>query len=431
MSPGLLTVERMYRKVAAYFLAIIILLACMAGCAGNGGKDKPERKISTARPNYLQDIAPFVFENCATCHSYNSLAPFALTTYEEISGRAAQLAMVIDNHSMPPWKPDPSYSDLIGQPHIEPHAAQMIKDWMKLGFPYGPTADEMVYKEPVITPETADSGQIVYQIQEGFSHPGDGKDYYYTYKLELNNKDTLYLSKIQIQHENKKIFHHAWLLVVNEGVNLDSLDPEVFIARKARAIGGFLPNMTRDHLRDGYAKMIPPGTQFVFNVHYGPATEPMTDQPSIVFTKAKKGQQFKSVEVLAVREDSLLEPKLFIKADTVQTFHVRHTLTEDAEVLSAIPHMHYLGRKFKAFAVRRGTSDTIPLIRINNWDFNWQNMYYLREPVYLKKGDVIYVEGLFDNTGKNPFNPTVPPVDVSHGERSKDEMLELLLEVVY
>jgi len=54
-------------------------------------------------------------------------------------------------------------------------------------------------------------------------------------------------------------------------------------------------------------------------------------------------------------------------------------------VLAVYPHAHYLGKLLEAYA-------TLPdgerrwLIRIPDWDPNWQAVYYYREPPALPKG---------------------------------------------
>jgi hypothetical protein len=63
-----------------------------------------------------------------------------------------------------------------------------------------------------------------------------------------------------------------------------------------------------------------------------------------------------------------------------------------------------------------------PLIRIDDWDFNWQNSYRFREPLFLPAGTVVEVEGHFDNSADNPRNPIKPPVKVHWGEGTHDEM---------
>jgi hypothetical protein len=88
--------------------------------------------------------------------------------------------------------------------------------------------------------------------------------------------------------------------------------------------------------------------------------------------------------------------------------------------------MHLLGKKFLAYIVEP-SGDTIPLIRINNWDFNWQQLCKLNPFIHVKAGSEIIVEGTYDNTSQNPNNPFHPPQTIysEKGMKTTEEMLGL------
>ena len=62
------------------------------------------------------------------------------------------------------------------------------------------------------------------------------------------------------------------------------------------------------------------------------------------------------------------------------------------------------------------------LVKIDDWDFGWQNTYYFEEPIDLPKDSVVRVVGHFDNSARNPRNPNTPPKLVKWGEATTDEM---------
>ncbi len=91
--------------------------------------------------------------------------------------------------------------------------------------------------------------------------------------------------------------------------------------------------------------------------------------------------------------------------------------------------MHLLGREFLAYALKPG-GDTIPLIRIKKWDFRWQYFYTFKKMVKIPKGSTIHIEGVYDNTRKNPNNPFNPPQLVAEREgsmRTRDEMFQFIV----
>ena len=56
-----------------------------------------------------------------------------------------------------------------------------------------------------------------------------------------------------------------------------------------------------------------------------------------------------------------------------------------------------------------------------HYHFNWQLTYYFEEPKFLPAGTTILVDGAFDNSAQNPFNPD-PSITVYGGEQSWEEM---------
>ena len=63
--------------------------------------------------------------------------------------------------------------------------------------------------------------------------------------------------------------------------------------------------------------------------------------------------------------------------------------TQDYSFMSVFPHMHLLGKDLDCIAVTP-TNDTINLIKINNWDFEWQGFYFYKAFIKIPAGSMIY-----------------------------------------
>ncbi|MCY7360415.1 MAG: hypothetical protein LH609_23745, partial [Rudanella sp.] len=98
---------------------------------------------------------------------------------------------------------------------------------------------------------------------------------------------------------------------------------------------------------------------------------------------------------------------------------------DTVRLLSVMPHMHWLGKTVKAFAVTPD-GDAVNLIKIDDWDYKWQMTYTFRQPLTLPKGSVLIAEATYDNTPGNPLNPNRPPKDVPYGWNSTNEMMNLV-----
>lgn len=122
-------------------------------------------------------------------------------------------------------------------------------------------------------------------------------------------------------------------------------------------------------------------------------------------------------------------PALVIPPDTLMSFRTAAVIKQDISLLTVNPHMHLLGKSFKAWAVPP-EGDTIPLIHIPEWDFRWQFFYSFERMIRLPAGTRIEVEASFDNTADNPNNPFDPPRTVAERDgsmRTTDEMLQFII----
>jgi hypothetical protein len=69
-----------------------------------------------------------------------------------------------------------------------------------------------------------------------------------------------------------------------------------------------------------------------------------------------------------------------------------------------------------------GDKQPVLLLRVPQWDYNWQSAYYLREPKRFPAGTRFEAWCSFDNSAGNPRNPFDPPQNVWHNATIHDEM---------
>jgi hypothetical protein len=96
-------------------------------------------------------------------------------------------------------------------------------------------------------------------------------------------------------------------------------------------------------------------------------------------------------------------------------------IDQDCSLYSVMPHMHLLGKKIKVTMTNPAGKQTT-LVGIDDWDYNWQETYWFKEPVKVKAGSKFSVEAVYDNSSKNPSNPNNPPKYVFLGEQTTNEM---------
>jgi hypothetical protein len=91
--------------------------------------------------------------------------------------------------------------------------------------------------------------------------------------------------------------------------------------------------------------------------------------------------------------------------------------------------MHLLGRRI-AVNLTDPSGAVTPLIRIDDWDFNWQGSYMFTQPVPFAANSVLNLKAFYDNSDQNPKNPNSPIVDVKWGEGTTDEMCIALVGII-
>jgi hypothetical protein len=165
--------------------------------------------------------------------------------------------------------------------------------------------------------------------------------------------------------------------------------------------------------------------ELVLNVHLHTTGKPETVRPVIglYFTDAP---QTRFPLLVQLENDNALRIPAGVR-DFVVGDDFRLPL--DAEVLGVYPHAHYVGRSMEAWALLPDGSRKW-LIRIPDWDPNWQGVYYYREPVSLPRGSVISMRWHYDNSAANPRNPNAPPKRVLGGDRTTDEMAHFWLQIL-
>jgi hypothetical protein len=164
--------------------------------------------------------------------------------------------------------------------------------------------------------------------------------------------------------------------------------------------------------------MVPRGARVVLQVHYKPTGVEETDRTEVGLHFARS----------PVRKDALALPVInrsFTIPAGAEDYPVTASVTlpswANLTMHAIAPHMHLLGRTMDVTATYPDGTERC-LIRIEDWDFHWQGQYRYREPVPLPGGTRIDLVARYDNSEHNHHQPSFPPVDVSWGEKTTDEM---------
>ena len=390
-----------------------------------------------AQVTYHADIAPIIHNACAECHRAGEIGPMPFTTYDEVAAYGSFIEYVTSIGYMPPWTPDADYSHFVGERVLTAEEVETISAWVDADMPEGNPDDNPGLPS---FPEGSQIGEpdLVFSMPEPFTHAGNMSDQYQVFVMPTGSDEDIHVRALEVRPGNGAIAHHAILGVDIEGTAqfLDSQDPapgyESFgdfgFEAYENFFGGWVPGTQTVVYPEGIGRVIPANSDLLIQMHYGPTSVEGVDQTEVnVFLTDSPIEREVTTGIMGPW--TLGEP-FFIPANQVKTFHGEYNIPVDLSFISIVPHCHLVGVSWEVFATGPGDLDTIPLISIPAWDFNWQGFFTFP---YMTKVPAVYtLHGIatYDNTANNPFNPSDPPAMVQYGDHTEDEMFFVFFDYV-
>jgi len=363
---------------------------------------------------YTDDIAPILVNKCATCHHENGIAPWAMTDYQTINGWSAMIKEVLLSKRMPPWKADPTIGEFRNSFALEDTNARKIISWIDNGMPLGQGADPLQAISPYSDEWKYGTPDKVITLSSE-KIPATGVISYRYQNISLNLPEDKWLRGVEIKPGNAKVVHHIVVTNTNRNQKSPITDRKIrkwtdnYIALSAGADQATI-------FPDSTGVFVPKNSELTIQIHYTTTGKEEVDQTSIGFYyhEATPPKEFYSLS--PSNNDFLIPPfgknVPLIAQDTIQ---------KDIKIHYVVPHMHYRGKSIK-FSVVLPDGSKKTIVSVPDFSFNWQWLYQLKEPVFVPKGSVILVEGIYDNTFQNSLNPD-PSQELSYGIQSTDEML--------
>jgi len=388
---------------------------------------------------FNKDIAPIVFEHCAPCHHPGGIGPFSLIAYQDARKHASQIGAVTARRYMPPWPPESGFGDFADNRRLSDEQIRLIADWIKQGEQEGAAADLAP------APKFASDWQmgrpdLILRMGRPFRVPASGGDVFRNFVIPTGLKETRYVRGLELRLDNTRVVHHA-NVVLDRTQSLRQRDGEdgqpgfsgMDVITEASANdfdpdSHFLfwkPGSVLHPEPDDMSWRLDPGTDLILNLHLQATGKPESIQAEIgVYFAAHAPTRFPML--LQLEHDGAID---IPPGDRAFTITDSLTLPLDVDVLAIYPHAHYVGKIIEAWATLPDGSRRW-LIRIPDWDINWQAVYDYRQPVSLPKGTKVSMRVVYDNSASNPRNPNHPPKRVRAGNRSQDEMGHVWLQVL-
>ncbi|MCB0477116.1 MAG: T9SS type A sorting domain-containing protein [Crocinitomicaceae bacterium] len=387
-------------------------------------------------PTYYEDISPIIYNHCTKCHRTGEIGPMPLSNISEVTAYGAMVKYVTGIKYMPPWKADPDYRHFLDENVLTDAEIQTIADWYDGGMPAGDPLNEAAMPN-FPTGSVLGTPDVVVSMDQMYAHQGTNQDHYQVFVLDPGVTQVEEVKAIEFRAGNATICHHAVIGMdtTNQADALDAADP----AYGYEMYGGFgfsptefayqiwAPGQTPRFFPPGMSKKIYPNSKILLQMHYAPSPVLDYDSSHINLFFAQTAAP-RYVQTVWMSQAHLTVP-FQIPPDQVVSFKGSYTVPVDVSLLSIMPHAHLVGKSWLAYSVS-SQGDTTQLIKIDDWDFNYQYRYAFQNLVKITAGSTVYVEATYDNTSSNPTNPNSPPQWVFFGDNTADEMFYCFFDYV-
>src|SRR5262245_1577735 len=418
---------------------------------------------------FSQHVAPILFNNCTGCHRPGEAAPFQLMSYRDARPLAKAIAAATASRIMPPWKAVPGDVEFANTRQLTDQQIDIIQRWVADGALEGdasrlPALPKFTEGWQLGTPDLAVS------MSEAFEVPATGPDVYRSFVVPLNLDRDVWVRAIDFRPSARAVVHHSLFFLDGTGAarerdegdpgpgfrgsmgggvrlggartgggrglagllgggtdpNEPPADP---IARVAGGLGGWALGGRALELPDGLAFPVPKGSDLILSTHFHPSGKAQMEKSTVglYFASGPPTQAFTTIQL----------PPLFsvFEGVDIPAGQERYTIQDsfvipiDVKAFSVGAQAHYSAKAMKITAtLPDGTVKT--LLWIKDWDFSWQERYRFKDFVSLPKGTKLDAVVSYDNSAANKRNPSRPPVRVTWGEESTDEMGSIGLQVV-
>ena len=390
---------------------------------------------ASAAVTFNEQVAPIVYSKCAGCHRAGESAPFPLTSYKEVAKRGALIAAVTQKRYMPPWHAAPASVSYRDERRLTDGQIALIQMWVKQGMPEGDPA-----KAPAL-PAFSGGWQLgqpdlVVSFPREYHIPAGGPDIYRDFVIPVGLAEDKWIRAIEVRPTALKAIHHM-LYYADPSGSMRGQDQSTALPgfaglglpRGTIALGVWAAGTQPHFLPDGVARPFPKGSDLIIQEHFHPIGKEEVEKTEVGLYFAKQAPERRMVSIQLPMEFGFFAGVRIPAGDNSYTVRDSFTLPIDVDAFATSAHAHYIGKSMKLTATLPGGEIKV-LLNIPKWDFAWQDGYIFSDMAPLPKGTRLDGEVVWDNSASNPSNPSTPPVLVTWGEQSRDEMGSVTLDLV-
>ena len=360
---------------------------------------------------FNSDVAPLIFDRCATCHRPTGAAPFSLLTYADVRQRAT-----LDRRrhrtaaTCRRGKPTRSRATFVGQKRLSDAEIGLIGEWVdeRRGRRRRGGSDRATGVRGRLAARHArsdrDDGEAVRPRQHARPTRSASSSF------RCRSATTKYVTGLEFQPGNPRVVHHANIRLdrTRGSRDLDERDPapgyDGLMARSAiypdGHFLGWTPGQVAPLAPANMAWRLDPGTDLVVQLHMQPSGAPEPVQPVIgLLLRRRSCRRARRRSCGSARKASTSRPANRATSSPIPTScrwtsscrpfsRTRTTGCARCRGPATLPD----GSGARSFTSR-------------DWDFRWQHVYRYVTPIALPKGTRLSMRYTYDNSAGNPRNP--------------------------
>ncbi|HAT27897.1 MAG TPA: hypothetical protein DCS89_12845 [Gammaproteobacteria bacterium] len=275
---------------------------------------------------------------------------------------------------------------------------------------------------------------LIVKLSTPYSLPLEDSDVFRNFVIPNVTASDRYVRALEFRLDNRQVVHHAEFRLdeTDASWRRDNEEPGTGFGGMNNTTAHYpdghfvnwVPGKRASELPEGLAWRLPAQADLVVQLHMMPSGSEAVIDPQI-------GLYF-------AEEPPGLSPQMIwlgsrwlpiAAGDPGFTTRDSYELPFDVEVMSVLPHCHFICKDIKAWATLPDGS-TQWLARIDEWDFYLQDEFRFKRPMRLPRGTTLSMEFSYDNSADNWRNPNDPPQDIEFGPLSSNEMADLWIQVM-
>ncbi|HEX7361320.1 MAG TPA: thiol-disulfide isomerase [Bryobacteraceae bacterium] len=397
----------------SFLLALAGAITAAASLAANQGS-----------PTFYKDVLPILQQHCQECHRPGEAAPMPLLTYKQTRPWIEEIRGAVASRRMPPWFADPQFGTFANDRRLSQVEIGTIVHWIDAGAPAGdprqaPKPRHWVAGWSIGKPDT------VFEMPAAFQIPASGTLAYRYVIVPTHFKRDRWVRMAEVRPEDREHTHHIVVSVRKPGspwfrdrpIGIPfTLKPGDDDQAQGPFLAGYGPGDVPEILPPGDGKLIPAGSDLVFQLHCTTDGKPGREQSRIGLVFLHRAPKHRVLMLAAANTHILIPPY-----DPDYRAEARLVLHHAATLISLLPHMHMRGKSFE-FQVVYPDGRRQTLLIVPHYSYRWQLTYYLKKPLHLPAGSAIECIAQYDNSPSNPHNPDAARY-VGFGPQMWDEMM--------